>query len=487
MIAWVRGATPRMILTSIGLASLGVLVSLLVFAPPDGKERAELFQFIGRFHSLSVHLPIALLIVVPLLELAGRSRRFPNLLPAADFLLALAAAGAIGAAALGWCLARNGGFSGRLVIQHMWAGAAVAAAAAACWFLRTHPATSVQTRFYPLALILAVGLVFFAGHRGGQLSQGEKYLTEFMPEPLASIFGASSVGDPPPNSPNGKPGSFFADRIEPVLASNCVSCHGPSKHKANLRLDNYEAVMRGGKHGAVIKAGDPTSSELIRRIKLPPSDRDFMPSEKNPVAAGDIKLIEQWIAAGASGTLSVDATGSNVPAVPAVSEVTFPDLDSAAVDKQRAGIAALVAQLQQRLPNAVEYESRTSADIVVNAAWMQSKFGDAELAALLPLADHIVSADFSSTAITDEAGGGIAGMKRLRVLRLAHTRIGDNGVQRLNSLNDLQTLSLFDTHVTPNSLTALARMPKLRQVYVGRTAIMSGAKAPGDLAHKLVF
>jgi mono/diheme cytochrome c family protein len=30
---------------------------------------------------------------------------------------------------------------------------------------------------------------------------------------------------------------FFESRIRPVLADNCVECHGAEKHKAGLRLD----------------------------------------------------------------------------------------------------------------------------------------------------------------------------------------------------------------------------------------------------------
>ena len=54
-----------------GLASIFVLALLLIYAPPDGRERGELAQFLGRFHPLSVHLPIALLLLVPMLECAG--------------------------------------------------------------------------------------------------------------------------------------------------------------------------------------------------------------------------------------------------------------------------------------------------------------------------------------------------------------------------------------------------------------------------------
>ncbi len=66
-----------------------IVMALLVFLPPDGKERAEWMQFIGRFHPLVVHFPIALVLLVPILELVGRSARF-------SYLRALDAASCLG-------------------------------------------------------------------------------------------------------------------------------------------------------------------------------------------------------------------------------------------------------------------------------------------------------------------------------------------------------------------------------------------------------
>lgn len=39
------------------------------------------------------------------------------------------------------------------------------------------------------------------------------------------------------------------------------------------------------------------SSQLIRRINLEPSDRDFMPRMRAKLSAEDIALIEAWVAA----------------------------------------------------------------------------------------------------------------------------------------------------------------------------------------------
>src|ERR1700728_3693023 len=161
--------------TRLGLLTLApilVLPALIVFLPPDGLERARPAQFLGRFHPLAVHLPIALVLLAPLLELAGRSRRFPDLRASVDFVLALATVSSIGAAILGWCLARSGGYSGRLVTQHMWGGISVAFVCWLCWMLLGYYRSPRAALVYTLALLVAVGLVSWTGYRGGQLAQG---------------------------------------------------------------------------------------------------------------------------------------------------------------------------------------------------------------------------------------------------------------------------------------------------------------------------
>src|ERR1700730_3842752 len=99
-----------------------LLLALIVFFPPDGKEGARWVQFIGRFDPLTVHFPIALFLMVPVLELVGRWERFSYLRLSSRFVLGFATIAAIVAAFLRWCLARTGSYSGPLVTQHMWGG-----------------------------------------------------------------------------------------------------------------------------------------------------------------------------------------------------------------------------------------------------------------------------------------------------------------------------------------------------------------------------
>src|SRR5262245_63586894 len=82
----------------------------------------------------------------------------------------------------------------------------------------------------------------------------------------------------------------FAKEIQPLLQQNCVKCHGTEKQKGKLRLDSREAALKGGKAGPALVVGDPEKSEFIRRITLPKTDDDFMPSEGEPLKPAQIEL-----------------------------------------------------------------------------------------------------------------------------------------------------------------------------------------------------
>lgn len=465
------------------LAPIAVVTALVAFLPPDGNERAEWLQFIGRFHPLAVHLPIALLLVVPILELAGRSVRFSYLRLSVSFLLGLATLSATSAAILGWCLGRTGGYSGSLVTQHMWAGILLITVCWLCWWLRTRTLEPEKT--YAIVLVLGVGLVGFTGYRGGQLSLGENHLTEHMPAGLRHMLG---VEDNSP-APIADPHTFYGARVQPILAARCVTCHSADKHKGDLRLDNYRSLVRGGKHGVVVQAGNVQASDLFRRITLPASHDDFMPKGKSPLSADQVKVIELWIGAGASDTLVVDAIKSapSGPAAPTVAEVTFDEIDPAAVEKMRSAISPAVADLQKRFPNILDYESRGSADLHLNASILGSKFGDKDLEAFAPVAEHITFADLSRTAITDHSSVTIAAMKRIRVLRLMNTSVTDALLLRLGTLGELESLNIFGTRVSPTALSTMARLPKLVHLYVAQTGIPPGTSLPESFAGKLVF
>jgi mono/diheme cytochrome c family protein len=476
----------------LALAPILLLLALLLFLPPDGTQRSDWAQFIGGFHLLTIHFPIALIFLIPVLEIAGRSRRFQQLHTSIELILALAVFSAIVAGILGWFLARNGGSTGSLVVQHMWGGFFVSVCCWLCWMLKGRFAGQRFDFAYFFSLVLTVTLVSFTGYRGGQLSHGATHLTEHMPSPLRKWFGISKQEEKEPTaaatSNSSSDDSSFAARVEPVFAQNCVACHGPSRQKGSLRLDSYEATMRGGKSGAAVKAGDPNNSKLFQRISSPHGSDNIMPPPgRPPLSADQINLIQQWISAGAPSTLAANTLKGAPATAHPPDEVTFAEIDDAAVAKQRAPFADALADLDKRYPDAIQYESRSSAKLVINASLMGNKFGDDDLAHLKPLYDQIVGADFSNTAITDRSAPELAEMTNLRTVRLMHTRITDATVLALGGLSELESLNVFDTGITPAALKAAEHMPKLRHLYAGQTKIKANGSLPDGLKGKVLF
>ncbi|MES2471269.1 MAG: c-type cytochrome domain-containing protein [Pseudomonadota bacterium] len=253
--------------------------------------------------------------------------------------------------------------------------------------------------------------------------------------------------------PQAAPGSFYTARVAPLFETRCNGCHGDKMDRGQLRLDSFALLMRGGKHGAVIAPGRVDGSELFRRITLPESDEQAMPpSGKPPLTKDDIIVIRLWIAAGASGALPVHAI-KNAPKP--VVEIEIPQSDPVQVHRQRAPLADVVRQLQVRFPGMLEYVSRDSADLEMNASLSGGTFGHAQLREFLPLQDRILRADLSGTAITDGAAPVLAAMTRLEVLRLANTKVAAATMQALAPLKSLRSVTVTGSAVPPAAVVAL--------------------------------
>jgi len=92
------------------------------------------------------------------------------------------------------------------------------------------------------------------------------------------------------------PSDFFEERIRPLLAQNCFTCHTDSP-QSGLRLDSRESILKGGQLGPAILPGDPEASLLIQavrrthpRLKMPPG---------NPLNPDQVRDLETWIRRGA--------------------------------------------------------------------------------------------------------------------------------------------------------------------------------------------
>ena len=97
----------------------------------------------------------------------------------------------------------------------------------------------------------------------------------------------------------------FNQDVQPILASNCFSCHGPDPEmrKGGLRLDLEESAFRKRPgHPDAIVPGHPDQSELIKRIESH-DPHHLMPQspqgEAKPMAPADIAVLKEWVKEGA--------------------------------------------------------------------------------------------------------------------------------------------------------------------------------------------
>jgi hypothetical protein len=98
-------------------------------------------------------------------------------------------------------------------------------------------------------------------------------------------------------------GPDFEREIQPLLAEHCAHCHGidESTRQGGLRLDIRQNALEGGDSGTpAIVPGKPDESEIVARIRS--TDPDVImppPHEKKPLTQEQMRLLEEWIAAGA--------------------------------------------------------------------------------------------------------------------------------------------------------------------------------------------
>lgn len=268
--------------------------------------------------------------------------------------------------------------------------------------------------------------------------------------------------------------TFFQARIAPILDRHCVSCHGPEKQKAKLRLDSFDAVMRGAESGVMVKPGDPRGSELFRRITLPASDEEVMPTDGKPLLSRDeIRNIELWIAGGASSSKVV----SDFPGAPPLRR--FKAAEPAWAPDWRSR-AAEIAALEERFHVRLVPRSQVPTDgLVLRTASSPGRCDDAVLAGLAPIASLVVEAELARTPITDVGVAALAGWENLRSMDLTRTSVTAAGLAALAGSKSLEVVNLTDTAVDDAGVAPLRALPALRRLWVHGTKVSPGASGGG--------
>ena len=89
--------------------------------------------------------------------------------------------------------------------------------------------------------------------------------------------------------------TFFRTRVEPILKSRCLKCHGGEpKVRGHLRLDSREALLKGGDQGPAVTLDQPGESLILQAIRY--EGLEMPPERKLP--REEINALTQWVKEG---------------------------------------------------------------------------------------------------------------------------------------------------------------------------------------------
>src|SRR5262249_50987913 len=86
----------------------------------------------------------------------------------------------------------------------------------------------------------------------------------------------------------------FQHHVLPMLEAKCIACHGGKATKGKLDLRTLASVLKGGKSGPVVQAGNADDSLLWQRIAAD----EMPPTGQPPLTAAERELIRRWIEQG---------------------------------------------------------------------------------------------------------------------------------------------------------------------------------------------
>ena len=91
--------------------------------------------------------------------------------------------------------------------------------------------------------------------------------------------------------------AFFEKSVRPLLVARCLGCHGAANPAGGLRLDQREAILKGGARGAAVMAGKPDQSLLVRVVRHQEGNLKMPPGPK--LSDAESAVLARWVEMGA--------------------------------------------------------------------------------------------------------------------------------------------------------------------------------------------
>jgi len=434
-----------------------------------------IFSLFGRFHPLLVHLPIGFLLIgILFLFYPGKEKEV--LFPA----IRLAVFWGCWASALsvvsGLILYNNEGYAFETVKWHLVLGCLTLLSSIGFYlYLKAgNFLNSKKTRSFGLVLLM---FIILTGHLGGNLTHGEDYLIEVLPDAVQRLLGNSGRNEISRlilEKDSWKESLFFEDAVLPILSKNCNSCHNPKNKKGGLVMITSGDILKGGKNGPVIFSDNASESSLIHRMLLPKDDKDHMPpKEKRQPSKEEIMLVKHWVESGASFNISLVEAGIEEEMLESfflqdkIGDFPLTDLPK---------LSETVLQPIKARGVLVEPLSLNSNLLKVVCLNVQD-FKDQDWDLLEPIKRHIAILDLSETAVGNQLLTKFSACENLTILKLNSTSVDGENLGFLKECKNLRKLYVNKTKVDQDALSKLNGHATLESIFVfGTPASIEKAK-----------
>jgi Chitobiase/beta-hexosaminidase C-terminal domain/Planctomycete cytochrome C len=430
-----------------------LLVFLLIF---ESKVSLPLVMSpLGRMHPLLLHIPIGFSVFLVLLFLFRKEFDSATFQKISKLLLTLTGLSLSIVALMGFFLSQEGGFDENILNFHKWSGAAVSVF---CYGLILF---YDKIKFYANSSgsWTLLSIMALTGHFGASITHGENYLFEpFQAKESKVVFTENS--------------SLYAASVYPILEAKCIACHNDKKIKGELNMSSIDKIMKGGKNGAIWKAGDALQSHIIQRANLPIDDKKHMPPRgKTQLTTEEIVILTSWINEGADlkkaikdyeANSKVKALAMNV--IKANSEIKTEKIYSFSAASE-SDILDVNTAYCTVIPLANESPA-LQADFYVS-----KKFELKNLENLSKVKDQLVVLNLAKMPIKDEDISIISKFPNLEKLTLNQTEITGKTLDQLKNCKNLSSIALSGTKISKADLEKLASMPSLKEIFVWDTPI----------------
>lgn len=163
-----------------------------------------------------------------------------------------------------------------------------------CHLIKTSQPSLVSSAIWTLGVFIGLCLAF------GWLAQRD---VKEMPQPVCSSVSGKDQYDTAkhdlhaaePNATQADP--LVWDDVYPIFVTNCFDCHGPQKHYAGFRVDQFEDFFKNGSSSSLVLRGQSSESQLIAIIS---GERTNMAmAESHKLSESEVSRIKTWIDQGA--------------------------------------------------------------------------------------------------------------------------------------------------------------------------------------------